>query len=250
MRYFKLTLSYDGTEYAGFQWQENARTIQAELEQALETIVGQPVRVRASGRTDAGVHALGQVVGFGGPTQLPPETLVRALNANLPRDIIVLAVAEVPADFHAIRAARRKRYRYVIQDGRLPDVFCRRFAWQIPRNLDLAAMQQAAAVLVGRHDFSSFESSGSPRVSSIRTIYELLVERRPGDHLDRIFIEIEADGFLYNMVRNIVGTLVEIGLGRTLPTAMAEILAAKDRTAAGQTAPAHGLFLLWVETNP
>jgi tRNA pseudouridine38-40 synthase len=243
---FKLTLAYDGTAYGGWQVQPNARTIQAELETAFATIVGAPVRTVASGRTDAGVHALGQVVSVDCDTRLDLETLCRALNANLPRDIAVLAVEFAAPGFHAIRDAVRKRYRYVIQDGPPRDVFLRAYSWQLPQPLDVPAMQRAAEPLVGTHDFASFETSGSERVTSVRTILDLPVQRRAGAMRDQILIEVEADGFLYNMVRNIVGTLVEVGRGKQPPDWVAEVLAAKDRTRAGMTAPPHGLFLVHV----
>jgi tRNA pseudouridine38-40 synthase len=247
MRTFRLTLSYDGTAYAGWQVQADARSIQAELEAALRQVTGESLRAVASGRTDAGVHALGQVVSFTSRTHLPPDVLRKALDANLPRDIVVREVCEAPAGFHAIRDALRKRYRYVVQDGPIRDVFSRAYAWCFPQRLEVPAMQAAAAVLLGRHDFSSFEAAGSPRASSVRTIYELTVERRAGDFLDRIVVEVEADGFLYNMVRNIVGSLVDVGRGRQPVSWIADVLAAQDRKRAGMTAPPQGLFLLRVD---
>jgi tRNA pseudouridine38-40 synthase len=200
----------------------------------------------ASGRTDAGVHAIGQVVSFACDTHRTVDVLRRALDANLPKDIVVLDVRDAPEGFHAIRDTVRKRYRYVIQDGSLPDVFARTYAWYIPHRLDAGAMSQAGQRLAGRYDFSSFEASGSQRTSSVRTIFDLSVQRRSGDHLDRIFIEIEADGFLYNMVRNIVGTLVEVGRGKQTPDWVSAVLEARDRKLAGMTAPPLGLFLLRV----
>ncbi|MCH5375143.1 MAG: tRNA pseudouridine(38-40) synthase TruA [Planctomycetes bacterium] len=239
-----MTLSYDGTAYGGWQVQVNANTIQAEVERALQIVIGQPVRAVASGRTDSGVHAIGQIVSFACTTALDDDVLRRALDANLPKDIVALEVREVADGFHAIRDTIRKRYRYVIQDGPLRDVFAQRFAWYFPHRLDVRAMVGAARLLVGRHDFSSFETSGSKRVSSVRTIYDLAVHRQPGDHLERIVIEVEADGFLYNMVRNIVGTLVEVGRGKRPVGWVSEVLKARDRKLAGMTAPPQGLFLL------
>lgn len=247
MRSFRLTLSYDGTAYAGWQVQASARTIQAELEAALLQVTGESIRAVASGRTDAGVHALGQVVSFRSATRLPADVLRKALDANLPRDIVVLEVSEAPARFHAIRDALRKRYRYVVQDGPIRDVFSRTQAWYVAQRLDVEAMRAAARALLGRHDFSSFEAAGSPRVSSVRTIYDLTVERRTGDFLERVRIEVEADGFLYNMVRNLVGSLVEVGRGRQEPSWLAGVLAAQDRKVAGMTAPPQGLFLVSVD---
>lgn len=258
MRSFRLTLSYDGTAYVGWQVQDNGRTIQAELEAALLRVTGQAVRAAASGRTDAGVHALGQVVSFRCETRLTADVLRRALDANLPRDIVVREVREAPDGFHAIRDALRKRYRYVVQDGPIRDVFGRAYSWYYAQRLDVEAMHAAAQTLVGKHDFRSFEAAGSPRVSSVRTIFELTVQRHGGERegvsppadgefLDRVSVEVEADGFLYNMVRNLVGSLVEVGSGRREVAWMAEVLAARDRKLAGMTAPPQGLFLVSVD---
>lgn len=247
MRSFRLTLSYDGSAYVGWQVQDHGRTIQAELEAALRQVTGQAVRAVASGRTDAGVHAIGQVVSFRCETRLTADVLRRALNANLPRDIVVREVREAPDGFHAIRDALRKRYRYVVQDGPVRDVFGRAYSWYYAQRLDVEAMQAAARALVGRHDFRSFEAAGSPRVSSVRTIFELTVQRHGGEFLDRVSFEVEADGFLYNMVRNLVGSLVEVGSGRREVGWIAEVLAARDRRRAGATAPPQGLFLVNVD---
>ena len=162
MRTLKLTIAYDGTAYAGWQFQPDQTSVQETLENAIAEVTGQRVRVLPSGRTDAGVHALGQVVGFRTDSALPPETLLRALNANLPADVAVLAVAEAPDDFHAISHVRRKRYRYVINDGPVRNVFGRHFVWHyIHGRLDAEAMHRAAAALGGTHDFSSFETAGA-----------------------------------------------------------------------------------------
>jgi tRNA pseudouridine38-40 synthase len=295
-RLLKLTIAYDGTAYAGWQVQRNEPTVQGALEAAIAQVTGQAVRVLASGRTDAGVHALGQVVGLRTESALPPEVLLRAINAVLPHDIAVLDAAEAPEGFHPIRDAVRKRYRYVIHDGPVRDVFQRRYVWHYGRGrLDAEAMQRAAAPLVGRHDFRSFESSGAERQSSVRTIFELRVQRgRAGGHVgcvqrtddagvnsgcrgafhapyepmdgqgragepdflphaereeyeEYIVIEVEADGFLYNMVRTIVGTLVQVGCGRQPESWPGEVLRAGDRRVAGPTAPPQGLFLVKVE---
>jgi tRNA pseudouridine38-40 synthase len=279
MRTLKLTIAYDGTDYAGWQFQPGQPTVQETLENAIAKVTGQCVRVLASGRTDAGVHALGQVVGFRTESTLPPDVFRHALNANLPDDVAVLEVAEAPDDFHAISHVRRKRYRYVIHDGPVRDVFCRRFAWQYGYGrLDAEAMHRAAAALLGTHDFSSFESSGAPRATSVRTIFDLSVQRgRAGgggeglgmrdegleeggnaprlrlrgacgpDSYDFIAIEIEADGFLYNMVRAIIGTLVQVGRGVRSESWPGHVLCAANRSAAGPTAPPKGLTLVKVE---
>jgi len=246
VRFFRMTLSYDGTVYGGWQMQVNSNTIQAEVERALHIVIGHPVRAVASGRTDAGVHAIGQIVSFACDTKLEDHVLRKALDANLPKDIVALEVREMPDDFHAIRDTVRKRYRYIIQDGPLRDVFARDHAWYYPHRLDTWAMTQAGRLLVGRHDFSSFEAAGSKRTSSVRTIFDLSVHRQSSDHLDRVVVEVEADGFLYNMVRIIVGTLVKVGRGKEPVSWVADALKARDRKLAGMTAPPEGLYLLRV----
>jgi len=247
MRHFKLTLAYDGTDFIGWQRQPGRRTVQGVLEQTLAGILQETVICKSSGRTDSGVHAFGQVVCFKSATRHPPEAITKALNAELPEDIFVFETTEVPAEFNPIRDALRKRYRYVVQDGRVRDIFAHHCTWQIHTRLDLDAMRQAAVALIGTHDLMSFESHGSSRLTTVRTIYELLIERRQGERTDHVVIEVEADGFLYNMVRNIVGTLVQIGKNKKPPEWILDVLAAKDRRVAGMTAPPQGLFLLWVE---
>lgn len=251
MRTLKLTVAYDGTDYAGWQFQIGKPTIQDAIENAIEKVTGRRDRVLASGRTDAGVHALGQVVRVRTDSRLPPDVFLRALNANLPHDIAVLDAVEASADFHPIADAHRKRYRYVIHDGPTRDVFARRYAWHyVYGRLDAEAMQRAAAALLGTHDFSSFESSGAERKTSVRTVSDLSVERgRAGGRENFITLEIEADGFLYNMVRAIVGTLVQVGRGVRPERWPGDVLRMCDRSAAGPTAPPEGLFLLNVEYN-
>ena len=254
MRVLKLTLSYDGTAYAGWQIQPDQRTLQETLEIALEKIVGKKTRTVASGRTDAGVHALEQVISFATECELSIDVLQKALNAHLPTDIAILEVREAAPGFHAIRDAIRKRYRYVIHDAAVRDVFARHYAWHLARRLDSEAMHRAAQNLVGTHDLRSFETTGSERLSSVRTISDIRVRRQEENNLSRIVIEVEADGFLYNMVRAIVGSLVEVGRGARGEGWLAEVVAAKDRRAAGMTAPPQGLFLVHVtyddETPP
>ena len=256
MPHFKLTLAYDGTAYCGWQVQVGQPTIQGTIEAALLKLTGQAVRITASGRTDSGVHALGQVASFSAECRFTADEMRTALNAILPDDMAVLAACEMPATFDPIRHARRKRYRYVIQDGRVRDVFARRYCWHITTGrLDVEAMRRAAAPLVGRHDFASFETSGSERATSLRTVFELELERGRGgrsqqgtdEAANEIVLEIEADGFLYNMVRVIVGTLVEVGRGVQDEAWPARTLAACDRRAAGPTAPPEGLFLVRVQ---
>ncbi len=215
MRTIKLTLAYDGTDFAGWQRQRGNRTVQATLEEKLEKITGARPSTLASGRTDAGVHALGQVVSFRTESRLPPEVFQRALNAELPQSIAVLEAIEVHDGFHATHDTLWKRYRYVIHNAPIRDVFARRYAWHFAcGRLDAEAMQRAARALIGKHDFRSFETTGAPRATSVRTVHDLRVERGRGDREDFITVEIEADGFLYNMVRAIVGTLVDVGARR------------------------------------
>lgn len=247
MRSFKLTLAYDGTDFTGWQRQPKRRTVQGVLEKTLSRILQENVIAKSSGRTDTGVHALAQIVRFQSVTRHPPEVILKALNAELPEDLFVFDLSETSLDFDPIRDAVRKRYRYVIQDGLVRDIFDRQYVWQVFSRLNVEAMQQAARHLVGTHDFTSFESHGSSRLTTVRTIYDLLVERREAERTDRVIIEVEADGFLYNMVRIIAGTLMLIGKGKHPPDWPLEILAAKDRRVAGMTAPPQGLFLMWVE---
>jgi tRNA pseudouridine38-40 synthase len=247
MRFLKVTLAYDGTDFFGWQVQDQQRSVQQVLETAIQKVTGESLRVTAAGRTDAGVHALGQVAGFSTAAEIAPDAFCRALNANLPDDVLVLSVAEAPQGFHATRDAIRKRYRYMIQDDKPADLFNRRYAWQLRHRLDEQLMADAARALVGRHDFASFQGAGSPRKGTVRNVSELSVRRETGQGSERIVIEIEADGFLYNMVRNIVGTLEAVGAKKQPPAWTAEVLAATDRRVAGATAPPHGLFLVSVE---
>ncbi|HEY4234069.1 MAG TPA: tRNA pseudouridine(38-40) synthase TruA [Lacipirellulaceae bacterium] len=263
-RWLKLTVAYDGTDYAGWQVQPDKPTVQGAIEAAWREITLETVRVTAAGRTDAGVHALGQVVAVATETQLATSDLHRGLNAVLPKDVAIVALEEAAAGFHATYDALGKTYRYQIHNGRVPAVFDRRYTWHYPQPLDAEAMHAAGQALVGTHDFSSFESAGSERPDSVRTITELSVHRGTGDspgrarllpsqvdvdgdRTDRVTIEVSGDGFLYNMVRAIVGTLVEVGRGAREINWPAEVLAGCDRTRAGQTAPPQGLFLVRVE---
>ena len=246
MRSLRLTLAYDGTEFFGWQWQPGTRTVQTAVEDAIREVTGETLRVVAAGRTDTGVHALGQAVSFVTESPLANEVLWRALNANLPPDVWVLQVDSAPDGFDAIDDSAGKRYRYLIQDGRHKDIFARRYAWRVWQMLDAAWMHQAAQGLLGTHDFAAYQNVGSPRASTIRTVREIVVERRTYADGERVVVEVEADGFLYNMVRNIVGTLVEVGKGKQSVDWPASVLAACDRTIGGMCAPAHGLYLLKV----
>jgi len=246
-RWLKLTVAYDGAAYAGWQIQPDKATVQGTFQDTWQKLTQEFVRVTAAGRTDAGVHALGQVVGVTTESRLSNDDLYRGLNALLPEDIAVVSVEDAGDGFHATYHALGKRYRYQIHNARWPSIFDRHFAWHFPQPLDVDAMHAAGQALVGRHDFSSFESAGSERPDSIRTIYELTATRGGDDRPHRVTIDVAGDGFLYNMVRTIVGTLIEVGRGARDIHWPAEVLAALDRRKAGQTAPPHGLFLVSVD---
>jgi len=242
MRNFKLVLGYDGTDFHGWQTQPGLRTVQQVLEDAIFALTREPLRVNASGRTDTGVHAVRQVVNFRSDTRLSPEALPRALNAHLPEDVVVKEAAVVPDTFDANRDAKRKLYRYVIHDGAVPELFLRRYCHHARWRLDATAMARAADCLRGPHDFRCFETEWPNRASSVRTITHLAVNRM--GHW--IWLDVEADGFLYNMVRAIAGTLVNVGRGFWPDHEVEAILRSGDRTRAGPTAPARGLFLMRV----
>lgn len=244
MKNFRLTLEYDGTAYQGWQRQGAAPTVQAALEAAIAAITRAPaVVVHGAGRTDAGVHAFGQVANFHVETRLGAEELGRGLNGVLPRDIAVRECRLAADDFHARYHALSKLYRYRIVNRPVRPAIGRGYAWFVPRPLDLTAMRRAAAFFVGRHDFKAFENAGSPRRHTVRTVTAAeWREAAPGEPV----FEIEADGFLRGMVRNIVGTLVAVGLGRIDPEALPAIIAGGDRRRAGPTAPPRGLFLMEV----
>lgn len=253
VRTFKLTLAYDGTDFAGWQVQPGKPTIQATLQQALRAITDRDVAVVGSGRTDAGVHAIGQVASCKLPWRAAADRLVFALNANLPNSIVVHEAVEAPADFHAIRDALGKRYRYQLQLGGRRDPFEYRYRWLLHREINVERIREAAKRFVGLHDFASFQASGSDRKTTVRDLRACDVLVQATDRDDQglhLAIEVEANGFLYNMVRNIVGSLVEVGLGKYPPTWIDEVIATCNREAAGPTAPAHGLFLLRVDYAP
>lgn len=248
-RNIMLTLEYDGTDWHGWQVQQNARTIQGELEQALAKITGEAIRLTGSSRTDAGVHALGQVCNFRTTSRIPLERIPFALNANLPASIVVRAAKAVPAEFHARFQASGKRYKYKIRNSHIPSALQRNFCWRVPGQLDLTAMQQAASFLQGRHDFKAFQAAGSPVTNTVRNLICLRVTRTSCTDLAICAI---GDGFLYNMVRILVGTLVQVGLGKRLASDMPLILSQRDRLLAGPTAPPHGLYLekVYYEEDP
>lgn len=243
LRCFKLVISYDGTNYVGWQNQPNGPSIQQKLTDAVAQVTGKPVQPVGAGRTDSGVHAVAQVAHLKVESNLSCEVLRRALNANLPFDIRVQNVTEAATDFDAVRHATGKLYRYIFHDGRQGDVFARNYAWLVHYPLDIQLMREAALPVVGTHDFKAFESEWPNRKSSVRTV------RRcdPVRFGDFVYLDVEADGFLYNMVRAIAGTLYEIGRGKWPVERMKQAIEAGDRTVAGPTAPARGLFLIRVD---
>jgi tRNA pseudouridine38-40 synthase len=240
VRHFKLTVAYDGAAYGGWQLQPNALTVQEVLEKALAKIAGCPVRVHGSGRTDAGVHARGQVANCSFATRLAPSVLCRALNANLAEDVRIVRAQEVDARFHARFSAKGKEYRYQIDCSAAANPFLRAYALHHPRPLDLAVMWRAAKVLKGRHDFSALSAHPfRPVENPVRTISKLAISER-----DRLLtVSVVANGFLYKMVRSIVGALVKVGEGRLTVEQLRKVINARKRTAIIETAPAHGLFL-------
>lgn len=244
MAFFKLTIAYDGTKFSGWQAQPDRRTVQGVVQETWARITGESLQVSATSRTDAGVHSLGQTVGIESKTHLIPAQLYNALNATFPEDVILVSIEEAPHGFHATRDAKGKRYRYSIHNDRTRPLFDRKYVWYVPKPLDVEAMHAAAQCLVGTHDFASFQAAGSERESTVRTI--TAVEVRRGNAPSRVEIDVEGDGFLYNMVRIIAGSLVDLGAGRRDAQWLADALAACDRRAAGQTAPPQGLCLLRV----
>ena len=242
MRRFKLILEYEGTAYHGWQVQPGLPTIQGLLQDALARIVGAPVSVTGAGRTDAGVHALAQVASFRADTRLDLPTLRRALNASLPRDIVVRHAEEVPPEFDARRSARSKIYRYSILCRDHPSAFLGRHSLYVPHPLEFAAMARAAELVVGTHDFSAFRAGTCTAATPVRTVLRA-AWRQDGDLWH---FEITANAFLQHMVRILVGTLLEVGRGKRPPSHVAEVLVTKDRRRAGKTAPPHGLCLVEV----
>jgi tRNA pseudouridine38-40 synthase len=240
---FKLIIEYDGTHYHGWQRQPRHRSIQAEIETALAIMTRQPVVLIGSGRTDAGVHALGQVANFRSDTSIPPEALRDGLNSLLPEDIVIRECTVAGHDFHARYDVKSKVYRYTILNRVLPTALERDYVWWIRTPLNREAMQQAAASVLGEHDFKAFEGAGSPRAHSVRRV---MAANLSWESTEKVVITIAANGFLRYMVRNIVGTLVEVGRGKISPDQFAEILASRDRARAGATAPPQGLCLVAV----
>ena len=247
MRNLKLVLSYDGTEFSGWQVQPGAATIQGALALAIARVTGENILPQGSGRTDAGVHALGQVASFGTQSPIPPENLVIALNDILPGAIRVLEATEVPGEFHARKSARAKTYRYRMYRGAICSPFIARYVWHYPYPLDEDQMQEVAGMIVGEEDFTSFAAvdpeRGREEMSNVRQIFSSSWERQS----DEFVYTVRGNGFLHHMVRNLVGTFVLAGKGALRASDLTRILEVRSRSAAGATAPASGLCLVNVE---
>ena len=243
MRNIKLTIEYDGKDFNGWQKQPNKLNIQGEIERAIEIITGEQVDLTASGRTDAGVHALGQIANFKTNSNLPIEKFAVAINSKLKKSIRVQKAEEVEERFHARYNCRQKTYRYIINNTEEGSAIYRNLEYFVPIKLNVEKMKKAIKYFEGEHDFKGFKASGTSSKSSVRTIYKTNIEEKDG----RIIIELTGNGFLYNMVRIIAGTLVEIGLEKIKPEEITEIINSKDRTKAGKTLPPYGLYLVKVE---
>lgn len=246
MKNLKLTVAYDGTNFHGFQEQRGTglRTVQEVLETTLSKVAQRPIQIIGAGRTDAGVHAQGQVVNFRSDYwPIPTAKIHLALNTLLPEDLRVVQAEEVPLDFHARYWAKTKTYRYSIYHHRVMSPLHRLYCYHEPRQLDIAAMQESCQYLLGTHDFKCFQAQGSPVQDTVRTIYRAeLIEEKP-----IIQLYLKGNGFLYNMVRIITGTLINIGLGKNKPEDMAKIIAGRNRVLAGTTVPPQGLCMMEVE---
>ena len=244
MRNIKLVIEYDGKDFNGWQKQPNKLNIQGTIEKAIERITGEEVELNSSGRTDSGVHALNQVANFKTNSNLEIEKWPFALNSNLKKSIIIKSAEEVDERFHSRLSCKRKTYRYVINNSKFGTAIYRNLETHIPQKLNIEDMQKAVKYFEGEHDFKAFKASGTSSKSSVRTIYKAEVIEMPDE---RIYIELTGSGFLYNMVRIISGTLVEVGLGKIKPEAIPEIIESKQREQAGKTLPPNGLYLVKVE---
>jgi tRNA pseudouridine38-40 synthase len=246
---YKLTIAYDGTAYCGWQRQvDPTPTVQREVEKAAGYIVSHPATVLGSSRTDAGVHALGQVAGTNLETTLDVEKLRRAINSRLPEDILIREMQEVPLEFD-VRTAVRKRYRYLIWASKDRPVFHRHYVYHFYRDLDLGRMKAACAAFLGMHDFEAFKGQTDERDNTVRTIFHCDIQRRrsgAGDRPPLLIFAVEGSGFLYHMVRTMVGTVLQVGTGHWEPGRVAEVIASKDRQQAGPCLPAQGLHLQWI----
>lgn len=273
MKNIRLTIAYDGTNYVGWQMQPNGVSIQSVVERAIEELTGSHARLLVAGRTDSGVHAIGQVANFETNSDIPIDAYRDGLQHHLPRDIVIHDAREVDPNFHATHSAKRKRYRYVIHNRRVPNPLVRNYAWHYRGKLDTDSMNEAAQVLLGTHDFRSFESHFPNKATSVRTVFEVAVYRTSGwpvwnnerlesdkresieshsvseqaSDAEFICFDIVADGFLYNMVRAIIGTLIQVGRREWDADNVRRIIDAQDRSQAGETAPPHGLYLVHVD---
>ena len=244
MRNIKLTIEYDGKDFNGWQKQPNKLNIQGSIESAIEQITGEKVELYASGRTDAGVHALGQIANFKTNSTLPIEKFPIAINSKLKKSIRILKAEEVGEKFHSRLTCKRKTYRYIINNSAMGSAIYRNLETHIPQKLDIKKMQEAVKFFEGEHDFKAFKASGTSSKSSVRTIFKAEVLDAGQD---RIYIELTGSGFLYNMVRIIAGTLVDVGLGKIEPKEIPSIILEGKRDRAGKTLPPNGLYLLKVE---
>ena len=242
MRNIKLIVEYDGSRYYGLQKQPNKETVQSEIERAIKEITGEEVNITYSGRTDAGVSAYGQVISFHTSTDIPVDKLCLALNSHLKKSIIIQNAEEVDDKFHPRYSCKGKKYRYVINNSRHGTAIFRKNEYHVPQKLDVDKMKEAIKYFEGTHDFKGFKASGTSNKDSVRTIYEANIYTQD----DRIFIELRGNGFLYNMVRIITGTLIDVGLGKIEPKDIVDIIESKDRKRAGKTVPPHGLYLVEV----
>lgn len=243
MRNIKLTIEYDGKDFNGWQKQPNKLNIQGEIERAIKDITGEDVDLIASGRTDAGVHALGQVANFKTDSNIPVEKIPIALNTKLKRSIRILAAEEVDERFHSRYNCKKKTYKYVINNSANGTAIYRNLEYNFSQELNVDKMNEAVKYFIGEHDFKGFKASGTSSKSSVRTIYDAKVYKNG----DRVNIELTGNGFLYNMVRIISGTLIDVGIGKILPEEVPDIINSKERTKAGKTLPPNGLYLIKVE---
>ena len=240
MRNIKLTIEYDGKDFNGWQKQPNKLNIQGTIEQAIKCITGEDVELNASGRTDAGVHALGQVANFKTNSKIPIEKFAIAINSRLKKSIVIKKAEEVDERFHSRLNCKKKTYRYIINNSEEGSAIYRNLETHIPQKLDISKMEQAIKYFEGEHDFKAFKASGTSSKSSVRTIYEAKIYQKG----EKIFIELTGNGFLYNMVRIIVGTLVDVGMGKIKPEDIPQIINEGKRENAGKTLPPNGLYLL------
>ena len=244
MRNIKLTIEYDGKDFNGWQKQPNKLNIQGTIEQAIKRITGEDIELNASGRTDTGVHALGQVANFKTNSNIPIEKIAIAINTNLKKSIRVISAEEVEEKFHSRLKCKKKTYRYIINNSEFASAIYRNYETHIPLKLNIQKMSEAIKYFEGEHDFKAFRASGTSSKSSVRTIYKAQIIQKENN---RIWLELTGNGFLYNMVRIIAGTIVDVGMGKISPDDIKEIINSKDRNKAGKTLPPQGLYLVNVE---